>query len=203
MMHVVIIHSILQAGQKHLIKKLALADYATSLAIVLIVNAFWLAWNDQLYLATCLAFASMFLDYLDGRLAKNFGGSPYGKILDSLYDMLGWVLFPSLLINIQADWAWWSLIITTAYCLFAALRLSRFTVEGYIGAGRRAYAGLPVSYSRYALLVAFVVGAKLSVLILAIMIPLMVSSRLFKKSPAILMQVNLLYAAVFLWLHLR
>ncbi len=201
-MNIAIIHSILQSGKKHLIKRLALADYVTGLSIILIVNAFWLAWNNQLYLAVCLAFISMFLDYLDGRLARRFGGSPYGKVLDTLYDMLGWVLFPSLLANIQADWTWWSLAITTTYCLFAALRLSRFTVEGYVETNKKYYTGLPVSYSRYALLVVFVMGAKFSALILAVMIPLMVSSKLFKKSPPILMQVNLLYAAVFLWLHL-
>jgi hypothetical protein len=31
----------------------------------------------------------------------------------------------------------------------------------------------------------------------------MVSSRLFRKSPPLLMQINLLYAAIFFWLFLR
>ncbi len=189
--------------KKHLLKELSKADYVTSLAILLIVNAFWLAWNDHLYLAIAATFVSMFLDYADGRIARKFGGSPYGKVLDSLYDILGWVLFPSLVINIQSGWAWWSIVITSMYCLFAALRLSRFTVVGYVETDKRYYTGLPVSYSRYALLLVLVADGKLAALILAIMIPLMVSSHLFKKSPPFLMQINLVYAAIFLWLHLK
>ena len=190
-------------SKKHLIKELSIADYVTCIALVLIVCAFWLAWNNQLYLAVAVTFLSMFLDYLDGRLARQYGGSPYGKVLDSLYDILGWVLFPALMVNVQASWAWWSLIITTSYCLFAALRLSRFTVAGYVETDKRYYTGMPVSYSRYALLLVFIAGAKISALMLAVMIPLMVSSRLFKKSPPFLMQINLLYAAIFVWLYLN
>lgn len=190
-------------SKKHLLSELSYADYITCLAIVLVVSAFWLSWNDQLYLAVGLTFVSMFLDYLDGSVARKYGGSPYGKVLDSLYDILGWVLFPALLINIETGWAWWSLIITTAFCLFAALRLSRFTVAGYVENKTRLYTGMPVSYSRYALLLVFIAEAKISALILLCMIPLMVSSRLFKKSPPILMQINLLYAMIFLWLFLR
>lgn len=190
-------------NKKHLIKELSKADYVTSLAILLIVNAFWLAWNNQIYLAVSITFISMFLDYADGRLARKYGSSPYGKVLDSLYDILGWVLFPAIMVNIQTNWAWWSIIITSIYCLFAALRLSRFTVAGYVETSKRYYTGMPVSYSRYALLLVFIAGGKLSAFILGAMIPFMVSSRLFKKSPPFLMQINLLYATIFLWLHLR
>jgi phosphatidylserine synthase len=189
--------------KKHLLRELSVADYVTSLSIVLIVSAFWLVWNNHFHLAIAVTFVSMFFDYLDGRLARKYGGSPYGKVLDSIYDILGWVLFPALIVNIQSDWAWWSLIITTAYCLFSALRLSRFTVAGYVETDKRYYTGMPVSYSRYALLLVFVADAKISALMLAIMIPLMVSSRLFRKSPPFLMQINLLYAAIFLWLFVR
>jgi CDP-diacylglycerol--serine O-phosphatidyltransferase len=190
-------------SKKHLLTELSKADYITVLATFLIVNAFWLLWNGQTYLAIAVTFTSMFLDYLDGRVARKFGGSPYGKVLDSLYDILGWVLFPALVVNIQTHWAWWSVIITTLYCLGAAIRLSRFTVAGYVETDKRYYTGMPVSYSRYALLVVLLAGAKISVTMLAIMIPLMVSSRLFRKSPPVLMQINLLYAAVFLFLYLK
>lgn len=188
--------------KKHLLQELSRADYITSLSIVLIVSAFWLAWHQQYYLAISLAFVSMFLDYLDGYIARKYGGSAYGKVLDSLYDIMGWVLFPALMVNIQTGWAWWSLAVTTLYCLFAALRLSRFTVKGYIETDRRYFIGLPVSYSRYPLLVVPLFGGVLSACMLAVMIPLMVSSRLFRKSPPWLMQINLLYAAFFLWLYL-
>lgn len=190
-------------SEKHLLKELSRADYITILSLFLIVNAFWLLWNGWFYIAIAVTFTSMFFDYLDGYVARRFGGSPYGKVLDSLYDILGWVLFPALVINIQANWTWWSLIITTVFCVFAALRLSRFTVAGYVESKKRYYVGMPVSYSRYALLFVVVGGAKLSAILLMVMVPLMVSSRLFKKSPPVLMQINLLYAALFILLHLR
>ena len=188
-------------SKKHLFSELSKADIITSLAILMVTNAFWLAWNDYIYLSISLVFVSMYLDYLDGRVARKFGGSAYGKMLDSLYDILGWVLFPSLMINIQANWAWWSIIITSVFCLFSALRLSRFTTNHYPKKGY--FEGMPVSYSRYALLLVLLADGIISLFIIAIMIPLMVSSRLFKKSPPILMQINLLYAAIFLWLHFQ
>lgn len=190
-------------NKKHLLAELSKADYITVFATFLILNGFWLLWNGQKELAIAVVFVSMFLDYLDGWYARKHGGSPYGKVLDSLYDILGWVLFPALVINIQAGWTWWSLIITTLFCISCSIRLSRFTVIGYVETDKRYYIGLPVSYSRYALLLVLIANAKISLLILAVMIPLMVSSRLFRKSPPFLMKINLFYAVIFLWLYLK
>jgi len=191
-------------SKKHLINELSRADYITLLAIFLVTNAFWLAWHQQYNLAVAVTFVSMFLDYLDGYVARRHGGSDYGKVLDSLYDILGWVLFPSLMINIQADWAWWSISITTIFVMASALRLSRFTVKGYNESdSKKHYIGMPVSYSRYALLIFPFANGSISLAIVAFMIPLMISSKLFRKSPPLLMQVNLLYAAIYLWLYIR
>jgi phosphatidylserine synthase len=189
--------------KNHLLKELSKADYVTILATFLIVCAFWVLWLGKTELAISLAFVSMFLDYLDGAIARKYGGSIYGQVLDSLYDVLGWVLFPALVINIQAGWAWWALGVTTLYCLSAVIRLSQFTVKGYVESGAKYYTGTPVLYSKYALLVAFVVQAKISVIILAIMIPLMISTRLFKKPHPFFAQLELAYAAIFLWLHFK
>lgn len=188
--------------KKHLLKELSKADYITVFATFFIVIAFWLLWHRQTELAIALAFISTFLDYLDGTIARKYGGSPYGQVLDSLYDVLGWVLFPALVINTQANWAWWSVIVTTIYCLSAVIRLSRFTVAGYVETKAKYYTGMPVLFSKYALLLALIAQAKISVIILAIMIPLMVSSRLVKKPHPFLAQLELVYAAIFLWLYL-
>jgi phosphatidylserine synthase len=190
-------------SKKHLLSELSKADYVTVLATFFIVNAFWLLWQGETKLAVSLAFVSMFLDYLDGAVARKYGGSPYGQVIDSLYDVLGWVLFPALVVNIQAGWEWWAVIVTTAYCLAAVIRLSRFTVGGYVETDKKYYTGMPVLFSKYALLVAFVVQAKISVVILAVMIPLMISSRLVKKPHPFLAQLELLYAAIFLWLYIK
>jgi archaetidylserine synthase len=189
--------------QKHLLTQLSAADIITLAATLLVTMAVWLLWNGHVYLVLGVAFLSMFLDYLDGTIARKYGGSPYGSVLDSLYDILGFVLLPALVINILTGWAWWSLVVTAAYHLSAALRLARFTNQGYIEKDKRYYVGLPVLYSKYALLVIGVWNAKLSVLLLAVMIPLMISTKLVRKPPALFAQLNLIYAAIFLLLHLR
>lgn len=186
----------------HLLKTLSKADYVTLTAVLCIVTAFWLLWHGLTALAISLAFVSTFLDYLDGAVARKYGGSPYGKVFDSLYDILGWVLFPALVINIGAHWAWWSIIITTVFCLAATLRLGRFTVDGYEESDKRYYVGLPVLFSKYALLVALIVNATISLIILVVMVPLMISSRRIPKPHPITAQVELLYAAIFLWIAL-
>lgn len=193
----------MHSNKKHLLAELSKADYITCLSIILITSAFWLLWNEQIYLAIAVTFLSMYFDYLDGYIARKYGGSPYGTVLDSLYDILGWVLFPALVVNIQTEWSWWSIVITSLYCMFAALRLARFTIAGYVEKSKKYYIGMPVSYSRYALLIVLLFDAKISALILAIMIPLMVSSRLFRKSPAILMQINIFYSLIFLYLYFK
>lgn len=189
--------------KRHLIFELSVADYITLCATLLIVSAIWLLWLGKLELAISIAFVSTFLDYLDGTVARKYGASPYGKVLDSLYDVLGFVLFPALVVNIQAKWEWWVVAITTLYCLSAVLRLSRFTVTGYVEKDTRYYTGLPVLFSKYALLLVLIAGAKISVIILAIMIPLMISSRLVKKPHPFWAQIELLYAAIFLFLYLH
>jgi CDP-diacylglycerol---serine O-phosphatidyltransferase len=193
-----------KSADKHLLKQLSKADYVTALSIACIVNAFALLWHGYTNLAVSLAFVSMFLDYVDGLVARKYGGSPYGAVLDSLYDVMGWVLFPAMVINIQADWAWWSILVTTLFSVFGLLRLSRFTVAGYVKTDARYYRGLPVLFSKYALLVALWLNmTTLAVVWLAVMIPLMVSSRLVRKPHPILAQLELVYAAIFLWLHIR
>ncbi len=188
----------------HLLAELSRADFVTLAAVLAIVNSFWLLWHGLTELAVALAFVSTFLDYLDGVVARRHGSSPYGKVLDSLYDVLGWVLFPALVVNIRTHWAWWSIVVTTIFCLFAILRLGRFTIGGYeesVAPNKLHYTGLPVLFSKYALLLAFVANGALAVATLAIMTPLMVSNRRIPKPHKITAQIELIYALIFVWLY--
>jgi len=189
--------------QKHLLKQLSAADFVTLTATFLIIVSLWLLWNEQIYLAVSIAFISMFLDYLDGTIARKFGGSEYGKVLDSLYDVVGFVIFPSLVIISQTGWAWWSLIVSALFHLSAVLRLARFTSQGYVETKKLYYIGLPVLFSKYALLSAFVLEAKIAVLVLAVMVPLMVSSRPIKKPHPLFAYLNIVYAFAFIGLYLN
>lgn len=189
--------------EKHLLAELSIADYITLTATFLILIAFWLLWQGKTELAIAIAFVSMFLDYMDGTIARKFGGSPYGKVLDSLYDIQGFVLFPALVANSEANWTWWAVSITTVYGVASALRLARFTAKGYVETNKRYYQGVPVLFSKYALLVVLFWQAKLSILILGIMIPFMISSKLIRKPHPVFAQLNLVYAIFFLILHLQ
>jgi phosphatidylserine synthase len=106
-------------------------------------------------------------------------------------------------INIEAHWVWWSLVLTSVFCVASVIRLSRFTVSGYVEKNKKYYTGLPVLFSKYALLLCLFFNAKLSLLILAAMIPMMVSSKLVKKPHALFAQLELLYALIFLTLYFR
>ena len=181
-----------------LIRQLSRADAVTLAAVLLAVQALWWLWRGRLDLAVALVCVSMFLDYVDGAVARRWGSSPYGRVLDSLYDVLGWVLLPATIVNLRLDWAWWSLAVTSLFCLAGLLRLSRFTVEGYTGEARRHYVGLPVLFSQYALLAAFI-WAPLAALMMAAMVPLMVSERRFRKPPPVISYLQLVYAAFFGW----
>ena len=181
-----------------LIRQLSWADGVTLIAILLVVQAFWWLWLGRPELAVALAYVSMFLDYVDGAVARRWGSSAYGRVLDSLYDGLGWVVFPATVINLQLDWAWWGVAVTSLFCLAGLLRLSRFTVEGYVGESQLHYVGLPVLFSQYALLAAFI-WPPLAGIMLALMVPWMVSERRVRKPPALVSYLLLVYAAVFGW----
>jgi CDP-diacylglycerol--serine O-phosphatidyltransferase len=188
---------------RHILRELSFADAITLLGTLLIIVAIWLLWRGQVNLAISIAFVSMFFDYLDGSIARKYGGSAYGKVLDTLYDILGFVLFPSLVVLLKSNWLWWVLPITALYHLSATLRLARFTTQGYMEASKRYYIGLPVLYSKYALLISFIANAKVSAIILAIMVPLMISSKPVKKPHPLFAYFNLLYAVIYFVLYLR
>ena len=181
-----------------LIRQLSWADGVTLTAVLVVVQALWWLGRGQSELAAALACLSMFLDYVDGAVARRWGSSAYGKVLDSLYDSLGWVFFPATVINLKLDWAWWGLMITSLFCLAGLLRLSRFTVQGYVGDSQRHYVGLPVLFSQYALLAAFI-WPPLAAVMLAVMVPLMVSELRVRKPPPIVSYLLLAYAAFFGW----
>jgi phosphatidylserine synthase len=185
------------------VRQLSSADWVTVSAVAVAANAYWAVFLGRVWLGTGLAFAAMFLDYLDGAVARARGGSPYGAALDSLGDMLIWVLFPALVINIQLHFAWWSVAVTTIYMMFAVVRLGRFTVGGYVKTDKSYYTGLPVLFSKYALLLSFVPHfGWLALVFLAAMVPLMVSSRLVPKPHPLVTQSEIVIAAIFLYLAL-
>ena len=96
-------------------------------------------------------FAAMFLDGLDGRVARlTSTSSEFGKEYDSLSDMVSFGLAPAIvtyqwgverLAEYGAVWGRLGWVAAFLYCAAAAFRLARFNTN--VGQDRRFFQGLP------------------------------------------------------------
>lgn len=104
-----------------------------------------MAMNNRYDLATIGIFAAMFLDAMDGRVARMTNTqSAFGEQMDSLSDMVSFGAAPAL---IAYEWTLrglgrWGWIAAFVYCACAALRLARFNVNTGV-VDRRYFQGLP------------------------------------------------------------
>lgn len=104
-----------------------------------------MAMNGRFDLATVGIFAAMFLDSMDGRVARMTNTqSAFGEQMDSLSDMVSFGAAPAL---IAYEWALrdlgrWGWIAAFVYCACAALRLARFNVNTGV-VDKRYFQGLP------------------------------------------------------------
>jgi CDP-diacylglycerol--serine O-phosphatidyltransferase len=104
-----------------------------------------MAMNGRYDLATVGIFAAMFLDSMDGRVARMTNTqSAFGEQMDSLSDMVSFGAAPAL---IAYEWTLrdlgrWGWIAAFVYCACAALRLARFNVNTGV-VDKRYFQGLP------------------------------------------------------------
>lgn len=104
-----------------------------------------MAMNGRFDLATVGIFAAMFLDSMDGRVARMTNTqSAFGEQMDSLSDMVSFGAAPAL---VAYEWALrdlgrWGWIAAFVYCACAALRLARFNVNTGV-VDKRYFQGLP------------------------------------------------------------
>jgi len=104
-----------------------------------------MAMNGRYDLATIGIFAAMFLDAMDGRVARLTNSqSTFGEQMDSLSDMVSFGAAPAL---IAYEWTLrdlgrWGWIAAFVYCACAALRLARFNVNTGV-VDKRYFQGLP------------------------------------------------------------
>jgi len=104
-----------------------------------------MAMNGRFDLATIGIFAAMFLDAMDGRVARMTNTqSAFGEQMDSLSDMVSFGAAPAL---IAYEWTLrdlgrWGWIAAFVYCACAALRLARFNVNTGV-VDKRYFQGLP------------------------------------------------------------
>ena len=103
-----------------------------------------------------LILVSIFLDFMDGRVARATGTtSKFGMEFDSLSDLISFGMAPAILIylSVLRYLGVWGIAITILYVVCAAIRLARFNVQSQVeekdhftGLPSPAAAGLLASY---------------------------------------------------------
>ncbi|MCK5521240.1 MAG: CDP-diacylglycerol--serine O-phosphatidyltransferase [Candidatus Marinimicrobia bacterium] len=88
-------------------------------------------YHEKIILAGWLIFIATILDGLDGKVARLVhGSSDFGVEMDSLADLLSFVIAPSLMIYFlySSDISVYGSIIAFTYVIFGSIRLARFNV---------------------------------------------------------------------------
>lgn len=90
------------------------------------------AFTSDLRMASFMIFIALILDYLDGMAARLLNaGSPMGKELDSLADVISFGMLPAVIVYIVLSstdlnsWAYFAFLIT----VFSAYRLAKFNID--------------------------------------------------------------------------
>jgi CDP-diacylglycerol--serine O-phosphatidyltransferase len=108
-------------------------------------------------LSAKLIIAAIFLDFMDGRVARATGTtSKFGMEFDSMSDLVSFGMAPAILIylSVLRYLSFWGISIAILYVLCAAVRLARFNVQAaieekdhFMGLPSPAAAGLLASYA--------------------------------------------------------
>ncbi|MDC0449181.1 CDP-alcohol phosphatidyltransferase family protein [bacterium] len=130
-------------------KTLSIADYISIAAVVSGGISVVALLSSDIRISINFWIFSVVLDYLDGRFARKYGGSRYGPILDTLTDMVIFVIFPVMLL-VQSSITPIKIFLSLAIIAFSVLRLSRYTVDGVVGMkGKKTHKGTTTLYHSF------------------------------------------------------
>lgn len=102
--------------------------------------------GEPIYAVGFILLAAVF-DFFDGRVARKYNiNSDFGKELDSLCDLISFILAPVLFMYFVGYSNMVSLIILGLYVVMGTLRLARFNVTGTVEGGKF-FEGVPVPVS--------------------------------------------------------
>jgi len=134
--------------KNELLNTLKLPDYATLLALVLSWFAVVLLLKSLFFASLGVAVFALMADMMDGFLARKYGGSSFGKYIDSFLDVILYLLYPSLFLFILGLSNIISAIVLAIFITAGVLRLARFTAQGFEeDKGQRYYRGMPVFWN--------------------------------------------------------
>ncbi len=102
--------------------------------------------------ALVLILAAAVVDGLDGVVARNIGGSPIGKYLDSLADMVSFGVAPAIVTYVLLNdylhvyaYAYITLALCGAYVISGMLRLARFDARPFFQKDKVYFEGFPIT----------------------------------------------------------
>lgn len=125
---------------------------------------------DPLYLSMALLFLAGICDLLDGTIARSIERSAmekrFGVELDSLSDIVSFVVLPVLILMYACGFSWHSLLVAFLYVFAGSMRLGWFNLT--VDEANGYFTGVPVTFSSVLLPVTV---ASLKVLDLGIHIP--------------------------------
>ena len=108
--------------------------------------------------ALILILAAAVVDGLDGVVARNMGGSPIGKYLDSLADMLSFGVAPAIVTYVFLNdylhvyaYAYITLALCGAYVISGMLRLARFDAKPSFQKDKVYFEGFPITWAAISL----------------------------------------------------
>ncbi len=115
----------------------------------------------QLRLSVLLALAAFVLDMVDGFVARRTGSaSEFGRTFDSLADLVNYSVWSALAAALWIAPGPWGWIAGGAIVALGAVRLARFTVDGFDDGDIKYYRGVVTPHLTLAAMVLLMVGER-------------------------------------------
>jgi len=201
---------------QYFIVSLSWIDIITLVGLLVACLGLLAALQGLLSLAIALMLLGMFIDMLDGALARSRfntrGETEFGRYLDSFCDVFIYLVLPMFVLYQFGMQDLFSLIAIFAFLVGGVLRLSRFNMIGAIEeAGVKYHLGLQVIWSHLLVVLAFPFwrwwGASSHYLIATVMLGMsvfMIRNLRFRKPTGYVQLAGLILsvAAIYIYLHL-
>lgn len=111
------------------------------------VLSIFMALDGQYLIAACLILLGAIFDLFDGRVARKLNmASEFGVQLDSLCDVVSFIVAPAVFAFAVLGSAWYVNILLAFYVVAGVLRLARYNVTGTTDGGKY-FEGVPVPVS--------------------------------------------------------
>lgn len=140
---------------------------------------------EDALVATLFIGVGLVLDSLDGPAARRWGSSPAGPALDTLSDLVTFVVAPAVFVlEVYGPTLWPAAVAASiAFLVTGTLRLARFT-QAESESGKHTFRGLPTPWAAICVAVPVVLGAPgpVALPVVALLSALMVSNVTYPKS---------------------